>query len=133
MAQARPSDKPSRSVDPARHAYRRVSPPWQHQRTFAGQSLNHPGDDWKSGHTTPAGRLRRFGVHPVFRQTSINDCYRARDAMTAVGRFPPIRRRPQSAENDPLLTFGEAGSRRRDSWKLTLRSKKHRANVSARN
>jgi len=44
-------------------------------------ALNHPGDDWKSGHTTPAGRLRRFDVHPLFRQASINDCHRARRAM----------------------------------------------------
>jgi hypothetical protein len=31
-------------------------------------------------------RLRLFGDHPVFRQTSINDWYGAGRAMTAVGR-----------------------------------------------
>ena len=50
---------------------------------------------------------------------------RQHPTATAVGR------RPRSAEDDPLLTLGEAGSGHRNRWKLPLRSRHQAGNADA--
>jgi len=79
----------------------------------AGRSLNYPTDSGKSSHSTPAGRLCRFGDHRLLRQTSTNDCYAAQGAMTADGRPATAGSRNcslQTGRSDLVLNVSKVAS-----------------------